>query len=43
MRYKDHYKFLLGTSTTLKYARDFIREIGDTKVHFEFYDSDFDL
>ncbi len=41
--YKDHYKFLLGASTTLKYARDFIREIGDTKEHFEFYDSDFDL
>ena len=41
--YKAHYKFLLGASTTLKYARDFIREIGDTKEHFEFYDSDFDL
>ena len=41
--YKNHYKFLLGASTTLKYAKDFIREIGDTKDHFEFYDSDFDL
>lgn len=41
--YKNHYKFLLGASTTLKYAKDFIREIGETKDHFEFYDSDFDL
>ena len=41
--YKNHYKFLLGASTTLKYAKDFIREIGDTKDYFEFYDSDFDL
>ena len=41
--YKNHYKFLLGASTTLKYAKDFIREVGDTKDHFEFYDSDFDL
>ena len=41
--YKNHCKFLLGASTTLKYAKDFIREIGDTKDHFEFYDSDFDL
>ena len=41
--YRDHYKFLLGASTTLKYAKDFIREVGDTKDHFEFYNSDFDL
>lgn len=41
--YKNHYKFLFGASTTLKYAKDFIREIGDTKDHFEFYDSDFNL
>lgn len=41
--YKNHYKFLFGASTTLKYAKDFIREVGDTKDHFEFYDSDFDL
>ena len=41
--YKNHYKFLLGASTTLKYAKDFIREVGDTKDHFEFYDNDFDL
>ena len=41
--YKDHYKFLLGASTTLRYAKDFIREIGETKDHFEYYDSDFDL
>ena len=41
--YKNHYKFLLGASTTLKYAKDFIREIGETKDHFEFYDNDFDL
>ena len=25
------------------HAKDFIREVGDTKDHFEFYDSDFDL
>lgn len=41
--YKNHYKFLFGASTTLKYAKDFIRAIGDNKDHFEFYDSDFDL
>jgi transposase len=41
--YKDHYKFLLGASTTLKYAKDFIGEVGDAKDHFEFYNSDFDL
>ena len=41
--YKDHYKFLLGASTTLKYAKDFIREVDDSKDHFEHYDSDFDL
>lgn len=41
--YKDHYKFLLGASTTLKYAKDFIREISEKKDHFEHYDSDFEL
>ena len=41
--YKDHYKFLLGAPTTLRYAKDFIREVGEKKDHFEYYDSDFDL
>lgn len=41
--YKEHYKFLLGASTALSYAKDFIREIGETKDHFEYYDSDYDL
>ncbi|SCW68885.1 transposase, IS4 family [Lachnospiraceae bacterium C10] len=41
--YKDHYKFLLGASTTLKYAKSFIQEVGETKDHFEFYNNDFDL
>lgn len=41
--YKDHYKFLLGASSSLKYAKDFIREIGDAKDHLQHYDSNFDL
>ena len=41
--YKEHYKFLLGASTALSYAKDFIREIEETKDHFEYYDSDYDL
>lgn len=41
--YKEHYKFLIGTSTTLTYAKDFIREIGNTKDHYEHYNSNYEL
>lgn len=41
--YKEHLKFLCGTSTTLKFARDFIRKIGADKDRYEHYNSDLEL
>lgn len=41
--YKEHLKFLCGTSTTLKFAKDFIREIGADKDRYEHYNSDLEL
>ena len=41
--YKEHLKFLCGASTTLKFARDYIREIGADKDRYEFYYSDLEL
>ena len=41
--YKDHMKFLCGTSTSLSFAKDFIREIGTNKDSYESYYSDLEL
>lgn len=41
--YKDHYKFLIGTSTSLSFAKAFIREIGSEKDSFANYNSDLEL
>ena len=41
--YKEHYKFLIGTPATLSYAKEFIREIGDSKDHYEHYNSNYEL
>lgn len=41
--YKEHLKFLCGTSTTLKFAKDFIREIGSNKDRYEHYNSNLEL
>ena len=41
--YKEHYKFLVGTSTSLTCAKEFIREIGNTKDHYAHYNSNYEL
>lgn len=41
--FKEHLKFLCGTSTALSFAKSFIREIGDQKDHYEHYNSDLEL
>ena len=41
--YKDHMKFLCGTATTLRYAKDFIREVGANKDNYESYNSELEL
>ena len=41
--YKEHLKFLCGTSTALSFAKSFIREIGSRKDHYEFYNSNLEL
>ncbi len=41
--YKEHLKFLCGTSTSLKFAGDYIREIGSDKDRYEHYNSDLEL
>ena len=41
--YKEHMKFLCGTSTTLSFAKKFIREIGIRKDYYEYYNSDLEL
>ena len=37
--FKKHLKFLCGTSSALSFAKDFIREIGSKKDHYEYYNS----
>ena len=41
--YKEHLKFLCGTSTALRFAKDYIREIGPDKDRYEHYNSDLEL
>ena len=41
--YKERLKFLFGASTTLKIARDYIREIGADKDRYERYDGNLEL
>ena len=41
--YKDHMKFLCGTATTLRFAKEFVREIGSNKDCYEAYDSELEL
>ena len=41
--YKEHLKFLCGTSTALKFAKDYIREIGADKDQYEAYNSSLEL
>lgn len=41
--YKDHLKFLCGASTALGFAKEFIREIGSRKDHYEYYNSGLEL
>ena len=41
--YKEHLKFLCGTSTALKFAKDYIREVGPDKDRYEHYNSDLEL
>ena len=41
--YKDHLKFLCGTSTALNFAKAYIREIGPDKDRCEYYNSDLEL
>ena len=37
--YKNHLKFLCGTSSALKFVKSFIREIGAKKDHYKYYNS----
>jgi len=41
--YKEHLKFLCGTSTALSFAKSFIREIASRKDHYEYYNSNLEL
>ena len=41
--FKKHLKFLCGTSSALSFARDFTREIGSRKDHYEYYNSNLEL
>lgn len=41
--YKDHVKFLCGTTTALKFVKDYIREIGAEKDRYEYYNSNLEL
>ena len=41
--YKDNMKFLCSTATTLRYAKDFIREVGAYKDSYESYNSELEL
>jgi len=41
--YKNHLKFLCSTSTALSFVKEYIREIGNEKDHYEHYNSKLDL
>ena len=41
--FKKHLKFLCGTSSALSFAKEFIREIGSRKDHYEYYNSNLEL
>ena len=41
--FKKHLKFLCATSSALSFAKDFIREIGSRKDHYEYYNSNLEL
>ena len=41
--YKNHLKFLAGTSSALSFAKAFIREVGQKKDHYEYYNSNLEL
>ena len=41
--FKKHPKFLCGTSSALSFAREFIREIGSKRDHYEYYNSNLEL
>ncbi len=41
--YKKHMKFICGTSSALSFAKEFIREIGSRKDHYENYNSNLEL
>ena len=41
--YKEHLKYLCGTSTAVSCAKAFIREIGAQKDHCKYYNSNLEL
>lgn len=41
--YKNHLKFIVGANTTLSYAKEYIRDISDSKDSFEYYNADYGL
>ena len=41
--FKKHLKFLCGTTSSLSFAKEFIREIGNKKDHCEYYNRDPEL
>ncbi len=41
--YRNHMKFLCGTSTTLSFVKEFIREVGVDKDSYESYNSELEL
>ena len=41
--YREHLKFLCGTSSSLKLAREYIREIAAKKDSYEYYNSELEL
>ena len=41
--YKNHMKFPSGTSSSLSFAKAYIREIGSKKDHYEYYNSNLEL
>ena len=40
---KKHLKFLRGTTSSRSFAKEFIREIGNKKDHYEYYNGDLEL
>lgn len=40
---RNHLKFLCGASTALRFAKEYIREIGSRKDYYEYYNSDLEL